>query len=93
MPDYFWNDNDDGVITAQIGPYRLTVATIGGMPRFLIRVDDGAGGKWSGVLLASGTGETLAGAMRATKACVRSPRRSAIHGLPRAMCRPGRCAR
>jgi hypothetical protein len=61
FPGYFWNDNDNGTITSQIGPCRLTVAALSGMPRFLVRVGDGAGGKWPGVLLESGTGETPAG--------------------------------
>ena len=64
-----WYRGEDGAVTAWVEGYRLTVVTLGGMPRFLIRgkVDD-ARITGPGMLLASGTEETVARAMLAAEA-------------------------
>jgi hypothetical protein len=70
MSNCRWYRGKDGTVTARIGGYRLTVVTLGGMPRFLIHYQvDNARINNPGRLLASGTGETVAGAMLAAEAC------------------------
>jgi hypothetical protein len=63
-----WYRGEDGAVTAWVEGYRLTVVTLGGMPRFLIhgKVDD-ARITSPGMLLASGTEETVARAMLAAE--------------------------
>ena len=65
-----WNISNDGTVTAQVGRYLLTVVTVGGMPRFLLY--DGGNPTRAGLqsaLRASGTAETVAGAMQAAENC------------------------
>ena len=58
----------DGALVSNAGPCRLTVATIGGLPRFLVHRQplDAAGG--AAPLLASGTRANLMAAMAAAEA-------------------------
>jgi hypothetical protein len=70
MSETLWNISHDGAVTAQVGRYRLTVVTVSGMPRFLLH--DGSDSTRDGspsALRASGTAETIAGAMRAAETC------------------------
>ena len=63
-----WSSGDDGVLTSEAGPCRLTVATIGGMARFLVhrREPDASGHTPS--LLVSGTRPDASVAMAAAEA-------------------------
>jgi hypothetical protein len=64
-----WYRGEDGSVIARVGGYRLTVVTLGGMPRFLIHGEiDDARITGPGKLLASGTEETVARAMLAAEA-------------------------
>ena len=78
MQGCHWIPGEDGVLTLQVGSCRLTVATIGGLPRFLVHREalDGIGGPPS--LLASGTRPAVAEAMADAEAVG-----SRIAGLPR----------
>ena len=64
MSDSLWNTSDGSAVTARVGHYRLTVLTIGGMPRFLIHHE-----QEPPALIASGTADTVAAAMRAAETC------------------------
>ena len=63
-----WLSGDGGVLTSEAGPCRLTVATVGGMARFLVhrREPDTLGHAPS--LLASGTRPNASVAMVAAEA-------------------------
>jgi hypothetical protein len=81
-----WSTDKDGTVTAQVGHYRLTVVTAGGLPRFLIHgCGDGGQGKRPAALLASGTADSLAEAMRAAADCAgrRDSRRTVLPRVPR----------
>ena len=73
-----WVSDKNGALTSQVGSCRLTVATIGGLPRFLVHREapDAAGERVS--LLASGTRPAVAEAMADAEAVG-----SRIAGLPR----------
>ena len=78
-----WVPGEDGVLTSQVGPCRLTVATIGGLPRFLVHREgpDSAGRPSS--LVASGTRPAVSQAMADAEAVG-----NRIAGLPRRRGRP-----
>ena len=63
-----WSAGEGGVLTSEVGPCRLTVATIGGMARFLVhrREPDALGCPPS--LLVSGTRPGASVAMAAAEA-------------------------
>ena len=83
MQDFNWVPGKDGVFTSQVGPCRLTVATIGGLPRFLVHreVVDATGHP---SLLASGTRPAVAQAMADAEAVGKR-----IAGLHRHPVKPG----
>ncbi len=63
-----WTPGEGGVLISEVGPCRLTVATIGGISRFLVhrQEPDGPGRPLS--LLESGTRRDAAVAMAAVEA-------------------------
>ncbi len=63
-----WTPGEGGVLTSEVGSCRLTVATIGGMSRFLVyrREPDSPGCLLS--LLESGTRHAVSAAMAAAEA-------------------------
>jgi hypothetical protein len=63
----------------QVGRYRQTVVTVGGMPRVLLsEARDGARDGLPSAPRASGTAETVAGATRAVKTCANRHRMPVI---------------
>ena len=62
MCDSLRSASDGAAVAAWIGHYRLSVLTIGGMPRFLINHE-----QEPPALIASGTADTVAAAMRAAE--------------------------
>jgi hypothetical protein len=68
MPN--WHRGEDGAVTAWVEGYRLTVVTLGGIPRFLTHGEvDETRITGAGTHLASGTEETVARAMLVAEAC------------------------
>ena len=68
MQECCWVASEGGVLTSEIGPCRLMVATIGGMSRFLVyrRAPDALG--HPPLLLQSGTQRDATTAMAAAEA-------------------------
>lgn len=81
MQDFHWTPADDGALVSESGPCRLTVATIGGSPRFLVhrQTPDGEGG--AAPLVTSGTRPNIHSAMAAAEAAAN---RLAVPGVLRA---------
>ncbi len=81
MQDFHWTPADNGALVSQSGLCRLTVATIGGSPRFLVhrQTPDGAGR--AAPLVASGTRPNAHSAMAAAEAAAN---RLAMPGVLRA---------
>ena len=68
MQEYRWVAGEGGVLTSEIGPCRLTVATIGGLSRFLVyRCEPDALGH-PPLLLQSGTQRDATTAMAVAEA-------------------------
>lgn len=63
MQGCHWVPGENGMLTSRVGSCRLTVATVGGLHRFLVHREllDGGGG--AAPLLASGTRAAVAEAM------------------------------
>ena len=71
MQNFCWTPAGDGALVTETGPWRLTVATIGGLPRFLVhRQAPDAAGRAAG-LVASGTRSNLTAAMAAAEAAAK----------------------
>ncbi len=63
-----WTPGEGGVLTSEVGPCRLTVATIGGMSRFLVHRQEPEGPAYPLSLLVSGTRRDTSVAMVAAEA-------------------------
>ena len=81
MQDFCWTPASDGALVSEAGPCRLTVATIGGLPRFLVHRQAPDAASRAAGLLASGTRANLTAAMAAADA--------AAHGIAAADAPPG----
>ena len=72
MQDLCWTPANNGALVLDAGPCRLTVATIGGLSRFLVhrQASDSAGraAPLAALLVASGTRPNLPAAMAAAEA-------------------------
>lgn len=68
MKDFCWMPAGDGALVLEAGWCRLTVATIGGLPRFLVHRQAPDATSHAALLVASGTRPSLPGAMAAAEA-------------------------
>jgi hypothetical protein len=68
MIDFCWVPTDNGALVSEAGWCRLTVATIGGLPRFLVHREAADPAGRIALLVASGTRPSLPGAMTAAEA-------------------------
>ena len=79
MQECCWDADEGGVLTSAVGPCRLTVATIGGMARFLVHRRELKGLGFASSLLVSGTRPNASVAMAAAE--VAAARIAAATGL------------
>ncbi len=73
MGQCVWNSGNGAALTCQVADLQLTVVTVGGMPRYLVRHWDRGrqtlvGPPADAALLMSGTGSSVSGAMAAAEA-------------------------
>ena len=68
MQECCWDADEGGVLTSEVGPCRLTVATIGGMARFLVHRREPKALGHPPSLLESGTRPNASVAMAAAEA-------------------------
>jgi len=69
MREILWQSGSDGEINSQVGIYRLTVLTFGGLVRYLVRDCRNANAnEYDGPLVTSGTRPSIGAAMAAAEA-------------------------